>query len=683
MNPVAVGFLLSDDRDAVRAFLARCGAEGLTPCLVRSGYEVDMPGRIDGLRVRAPIDYLAPADTDRLHEDVLAWLRALPAVRLASGVTLAEWGSDKGNPAPMWGWLGVLAPHVQVCLRLVRLVRSVIAKEQPAAWALLGEGGDLAWQAPLIHHSMSVHGPQATAWTAPLPRPDALARPGWRGWLVAHLPLWLARRRKSRRSALAKLKALSATIEASGPRTGRVMLISRGRRGTQWLDSRARNRPMLIDEYSEGLPDALAEACVRRNARLILLWEGERPTVDGVGYADRWPDHVTELSHTDFGAIGSALRATVHARYERALDRLMREPAMHEAFRLDGVDMLSVDARHIRSLLLNLSVLMTTQAEAWREAMTALRPQAVVAGRLESRPWINLAAAEAGARTASVKLGIGDEMALSLMAVRPDGSHEAFTSPDALLLWGEHQKRHIQARLPENTAVLAALGRLRSDTFVNEAGRTDVAETRLRLGLRPEGRVITWGGTCRTRWGLWPGQKAGGAVMSPENWRACLRALCRVAEQHGGQVLVKPHPADDQAFVARLAEAMGPVCVLAPVTGAIHNLDLLAVTDVFVSSVSSMFAEALLAGAAAVNVWTPEIAMIYETRRFDLYSRIAAPARSAAAMSRVVDRLLSNPDALAAERRRALAALPDLFGKLDGLNGARTAEWVLDFGSAR
>lgn len=650
-----------------------------------------MPRRLASVRVRQPADYMSPCQTDALHADVLTWLRGLPSVKLAGWRRLATWSAGVGHPPPVWAWLSALAPYVQVCLRAIRLTSAVAARERPVAWALIGVGGDLNWQAPLIAEAMALASPAAMNWTSPRPPsaiPEAAApkapvpntsAPRLAVLLQRWAPIWTFRRLKSYRSAVQRL--VQSTPELLGDDfDGHVVLLSRSQRGTQWFFSRALGRPMLIDDYSEGMPDAFAEACVRRNWRLTLIWEGVRPTVNGVGYAERWPDHVKEIPLSAFGTIATKLRKPAQARYTAAVDRLFRDPAMLAAFRLDGVDIFTPHAHHLTRILIDLSVLMTTQSEAWRLAFEALSPNVVVSGRLENRPWINSAAAASGARSVSIKLGVGDEMALSLMAVRPNGAHEARSSPDALLVWGEHQVRHIQHRLPENTAALVPIGRLRSDTFVRESGSVDPAATRAALGLKPSGPVIVWGGTCRSRWALWPGQVSGGAVMSAESWVECLKALCVVAQRHGGQVLVKPHPADDQAFVAAQARRMGPeICVLA-IDASVHNHELLAATDVFVSSVSSMFAEALLAGKAAVNVWTPEIAFIYETARFDLYSRIAAPARSAEAAAVIVDRLLSDPAAYADERSRAMEALPELFGPVDGLNAQQAAEWVLDFG---
>lgn len=687
-----MGFLLADDAAAAENFVARCHEAGLTPRLVRAAYEIEPPRQIAGVIVAQPMDYLDAVQSDAIHAEVLEWLRRFPSTLLKSGKPLAEWSAGQGHPPPVWAWLTALGPYVQICLRTVRLTRAVVDAERPVVWALLGTGPDAGWQASLMREQLSQAAPDAQAWGEAPAAEAPVAASSSKRWLslealLHYLPLSLYRRRRVYRKVEARLAAREAEAgERIRDYDGHVVLISRGQRGTHWLASRMRGRPVLIDEYSEGMPDALAEACVRRNWRLTIIWESPRPVFNGQGYADRWPSHVAELTLADFGGLASQLREPTRTRYAHALKKLVREPGFRRAMQVDGIDMFGPYAKYFSRTLLNLAVLTTTQAEAWRSAFVLLRPDIVTGGRLESRPWINLAAFQTKALTASIKLGIGDEMALSLMATRSNGEPETDNMPDALIVWGEHQVRHLSNHLPGSKMVVHAAGRARSDTFVNEGAPTqgEIDGVRRILGLRPAGRVIVWGGTCRSRWGLWPEQTAASAVMAPESWRGCLAALCQVAADVGAQVLVKPHPADDLAFIAREVARMDPdVCVLAAAVGGVHNHQLLAAADVFVSSVSSMFAEAILAGKVAVNVWTPEISMIYETARFEQYSHLAVPATSVEAMASAVLQLLTDQAAYERELMRARAAMPTYFGGLDGRNAERTCEWLLDFAEAK
>jgi hypothetical protein len=675
---IALGLLFSPDEAAAEQFLARCAAEGLEGVLVRTNYEVAIPASLAGASVRQPMDYLSPADCDAIHEAVLTWQSRFPAVRLASGVRLADWSIDDKHPPAVWAWLPALAPYVQVTLRSVRLFAAIAARDRPVAFSCLGVAGDPAWLAPLATKVLTQALPEARNWDAPLAPPRRVLP-----WPRIHVPKVDYRPVRRRASYLGAVAALAAHEKQArnrgiGGLAGHAVLIMRGARGVEWLESGQRGR-VPLDEYSEGMPDALAAVCQERGWRLTVIHEGPKPTARNYcSLAERYPSFISELTLPAFGAIAAQLRIPAREQYEPLVARLISDKNFRKAFVFDGIDLFDQFSDYLSRSILNLSVLMSGQTEAWGKAFEALKPDVVIGGRLEAKPWINLAAARAGARTVSIKLGIGDEMTPSVLALRPDGSHEGATQPDDLAVWGEHQVEHLKARIPGFAGEIKACGRTRSDTFVVERPTLDLDRARLRLGIDPNRKVIVWGGTCRTRWGLWPGQSAGSAVLSPDSWEGCFRGLVNLAVRRNAQVVVRPHPVDDLAFIEAQIRRYGKGrAILAPGREGVTNVELLALSDVFVSSVSSMFAEAVLSGCVAVNVWLPEIGLIYEGERFDSYSHIAEPARSVKAMTGLVGRLLDDPDAYRGALDRARAALPRYFGADDGLNARRTAEWAI------
>lgn len=677
---IALGLLFAADETAAKAFLDRCAAEGLTGILVRASYDVRMPAKLAGVTVRQPMDYLSPEACDALHEEVLTWQANLPSVRLESGVRLADWSAGDNHPAPLWAWIATLVPYVQVTMRAVRLFSAIANQEKPLAFACLGVSGDAAWLAPLAVKVFEQAKVEPRFWGQPPARPARVLP--WPRIRIPKIDYRPVRRRASYLRAIAALEAHERQARSLGLDgfNGHAILIMRGAKGVEWLVSPQTRRPTFLDEYSEGLPEALARACRDRRWRLTIIYEGPKPVADGYrSLAENHPSFISELAGSTFGGLAAQLRVPAREQYEPAVARLVADRAFRKAFVFDNVDMFDQFSDYLARSILNLSVLMTAQSETWEKTFEILKPNLVLGGRLEAKPWINLAASRVGARTVSIKLGIGDEMTPSILARRPDGSHETESQPDALAVWGEHQVEHLRRRAPTYSGDIKALGRTRSDTFVQAASALDHARIREKLGLAPTGSVIVWAATCRTRWGLWPNQTAGSAVLSPDSWETAFKALVKLAARRDAQIVVRPHPVDDMAFITDQIKRHGKGrAIFSAGRQGTPNVELLAVSDILVSGVSSMFAEAVLSNCVAVNLWSPEISLIYETARFEHYSEISEPVRSAREMEQRIDELLDSPELYTAALERARANLPRYFGGIEGDNAANTAAWALE-----
>lgn len=677
---IALGLLFSADEAAAKAFLDRCAREGVTGVLVRASYEVFMPSKLAGATILQPMDYLSPEVCDALHEDALAWQASLPSVRLGSGMRLADWSAGDNHPAPLWAWIATLAPYVQVTMRAVRLFSTIADKEKPKAFDCLGVSGDAAWLAPLAVKVFEHASAGTRFWGQPPARPPrVLPWPRIRTPKIDYRPV---RRRASYLRVITALEAHERQARSLGLNgfKGHAVLIMRGAKGVEWLVDPVTGRPAFLDEYSEGLPEALARACRDRCWRLTIIYEGPKPVAPGYrSLAETHPSFISELAGPTFGGLAAQLRVPAREQYEPAVARLVADRAFRKAFVFDGVDMFDQFSDYLTRSILNLSVLMTAQSETWEKTFEILKPDLVIGGRLEAKPWINLAASRTGARTVSIKLGIGDEMTPSVLARRPDGSHETASQPDALVVWGEHQVEHLRRRAPNYRGDIKALGRTRSDTFVRATNALDHARIREKLGLAQTGPVIVWAGTCRTRWGLWPNQTAGSAVLSPDSWEAAFKVLVKLAVRRDAQIVVRPHPVDDMAFIADQIKRHGKGrAIFSAGRQGTPNIELLAVADILVSGVSSMFAEAVLSNCVAVNLWRPEISLIYETARFDHYSEISEPVSSAREMGQRIEQLLDDTDAYAAALARARGNLQRYFGGAEGDNAANTAVWALE-----
>lgn len=481
-------------------------------------------------------------------------------------------------------------------------------------------------------------------------------------------------------AAEAQVRALAERTAAWAGRgfAGHAVLLLAGRAGSGWYFSHSRGEWMVFDEYIEHVPEACIDYCRAHNWRLTIVYQREAPEFVGErrSYSERFPAFVEEMTTAAFARVLGAGSLDARAEQQGPAERLLSDPAFVGAFSHRGVGFFDQLERPVSDGLRGLAANYVAQSRAWGRVLSALGADVVFGGRLEHLPAINAGAHAAGARTVTVKLGISEEMLPSVIAVRPDGTLDRWAYPDLLLVWGEWQKGYLASKLPELAPRVAVSGRTRSDSFAMDAEKHDAAAIRGRLGLGEGDDIIVFGGTCRTRYGLWPGAPWGTCCMSPASLREAISALRDVAESRPGtRLIVKPHPSDDVAtFEAIVAELASERVSIVTRASGVHNAELLAASKVFVSSVSSMFAEAVLCGRAAVNLWTPDVNYLYEGARTELYGRIAHSVGDARAMAAAVRRFLDDPAAYEAEVARARANLPTLFGSMDGGNARRAVD---------
>ncbi|MHC5024579.1 MAG: hypothetical protein ACYTGG_11855, partial [Planctomycetota bacterium] len=530
-------------------------------------------------------------------------------------------------------------------------------------------------QARLVYHVK----PQSWHW--PRRRPGRRARRPRRVRGSVALPATeSAAAPLARVAAEEQLAALEARTSrfASGEFVGHALILLSGRSGSKWFYSRRRDHWFLWDEYIEYVPDALLEHCRRHHWRLTVLYLGEPPVFSDErrSYTERCPEFVDELSTLELRDVLAERQRDPPPGHDEHVDRLLADPAFAAAFSYRGVQFFDQVCELVGHSVRTLGLNFISQVHGWRQAIAQLQPDVVFGGRLEFKQAINLAAHELGARTVTVKLGVSEEMLPSVIAVRPDGMYDAPFFPDLFLVWGSMQQEYLRSRLPELESAIGVSGRTRSDSFINEAQDLDTEDIRRRLDFGPDDLVVIFGATCRTRYGQTPGERWGACCMSPARYRTCLAALLELEDRFPTlRVMVKPHPADDLEMIRGMIHELGsPRLSLVTRDMGFHNSELLAVSKLFVSSVSSMFAEAVISGRVAVNIWTPDVNYLYEQARTELYGAISETVRDVESLRETVTRLLADASCYEQALSRARLGLPRLFGEMDGQNARRAVE---------
>jgi hypothetical protein len=458
----------------------------------------------------------------------------------------------------------------------------------------------------------------------------------------------------------------------------RCLFIARGAPGSQWYQDPRTGEWLLIDPYAENLPAALAEWCRENNFRLTVFYEGQAPEYsppERVPYAEKYPGVAEDLYSAEFFSYFAKDNEGIAEKTSYYNNVLFEDSGFQNAFSYRGVrlfdtmkDQMAALPRLAAGFLYNL--------KRWSEIFAALDPEIIFAGRLDIRADINAAAHRLGITTVAVKLGISEEMLPPFAYLDEAGAFYSQNFPDVIAVWGESQKELIERRFPECTSRIIASGRIRNDSFVG--GSEDFDDTKLRefLNVSKDTKIVVYGANHATRYGQVASRVFGACCMSRHSYRRGLNELVKLAERRGDcVVVVKPHPSDELDFISQAVEAENSkVARYLTDRDGFHNALLLHSSAVFVSSVSSMFAEAVLSGCPAVNLWTDDINYLYEENRREVYGTIAKTVDSWPDLVSEVDRLLSDNDYRQAELKRAETALKPIFGGFDGSNARRLVE---------
>jgi hypothetical protein len=495
--------------------------------------------------------------------------------------------------------------------------------------------------------------------------------------------------RAARRAAHAAAFAARWRIKGE-PRP--LLLASRGAPGLAWYEDARLGRRRLVDVYAENLPEALIDWAGRNGRRVYVLYVGRRPDFDArsPSYETLHGDLVREIDLADFRRGWPADRDAAERFEAHYRDALLSRPDLRALFRVEGVDLFDSLADQI-ALTPRLAAAHVARREMWADLLGALAPDALFGGRLDVSLDICAAAADAGVMSVSVKLGVGEEMMAPFAVGDREGRFDAAALPDVAAVWGARQKAAVEARFPGLPCRLIACGRTRNDSFAPlpgaaapdpapagaGAGGADGADAagavRAALGLAPGTELIVYGANHMTRYGAGAGDAFGAPCMALGSWRAFLRALLDVARARpSAAVVVKPHPSDDLATLAAAVEAEAdPRLLFLTDAAGFHNAQLLREAAVFASSPSSMFSEALLAGALPIDIWTPDVNYLYETGREAVFSGVSLTARTPDDAAAIARRALEDPGFRAAETARLSQGLEAIFGGRDGLNAAR------------
>ncbi len=469
------------------------------------------------------------------------------------------------------------------------------------------------------------------------------------------------------------INRISAILGLETDDRPRAIFIARGHPGNKWyLD--AKNQWVLRDEYAENIPEALIDMCNRLGWCLTIIYAGKPPHFDTEkrSYTDKHPGFVTEINFADIKYPLSKERAKTRELFEGRYDSLHSDSNFSDLFSYRGINFKDHMEQKLKTDIPNLSTNMSALYNLWSEVFSLLKPKLVMAGRLDVMPYIVSAARQQNIVSANIKLGIGQEMMFSFAIKNSSNEFEAATAPHITIVWGEAQKALIEKSYPDYPSHIVVSGRTRNDTFAKLPSKSVLAKVRKKLAIKPKDSVILFGGNHRTYFGMADNEQSGTACMSPLSIQKTLEALGDfAAARKNTHVIFKPHPADNIDMMQSICDDIGPpVRMLRPDAG-FHNLDLLTISTIFVSSVSSMFTEALSVNCLPINLWLDDVNYLYERERRDVWSEMAYTIDSIEELGPACEKFFDHRK----DRDKALdhykSALPIYAGQFDGNNARR------------
>lgn len=457
-----------------------------------------------------------------------------------------------------------------------------------------------------------------------------------------------------------------------------LMFLARGGAGNRWMRDERTGKFVLRDEYAENIPEALIEFCEHAGWHLVVFYVGAPPETDAErqSYTDKFPGLVTEISYRDLDRAFNKNRAMAMDASKVVSDRFISGDGASRLFSYKGVSFQDQIEGLIQSDMARLGSNFITLYRRFLSVFEATRPLIAMGGRLDVQPYVIAAARKAGVVTGNIKLGIGEEM-LFPFAVRNQANEIASEyTPDVSLVWGERQRELITGRFPDFRGAIEVSGRTRNDNFVAVA--RDPIECKQKLGFRADTSIITYGANHRTFFGKNAGEENGVACLSPHSYKAGLSAIAHVASKRGNTaVIVKPHPSDDIEWIRSVCASHPAHVKMITNSDGFHNADVLTASEVFVSSVSSMFSEALLSNCVPISLWLDDVNYLYERRRRDVFDQMATTVEDLESLRNTVESYLEDKSLREFTVRSYMDQLSGFFGSYDGQNAKRAVALTL------
>lgn len=308
------------------------------------------------------------------------------------------------------------------------------------------------------------------------------------------------------------------------------------------------------------------------------------------------------------------------------------------------------------------------------ELLERVKPKVILAYNWEGvfRP-LTTAARVRGCRVVGVQQALGPY--LHGLNHRETGYYcesnpQGFATPTKVALWGPlHQQEFLTYGYAPESIEITGYARLDKHFHVKNNKQEVRRLACERLGLNPDERYLLFTGQSRVLDTI---------ILRAEHFVGAIKTLCRLAQEFGFKIIIKPWTSDDMSMVEQAAQANPGLVFVAPQNVLVSNADLLSVSDWLVGTFSSIIGEATLAGNACVLLNYPEARYYFDLPHVEHYRPMIPFVDEAENLEAVLRPLIESESVRIAHVSRAQDSMHDVFGSCDGQSAKRIARLVLE-----
>lgn len=246
-----------------------------------------------------------------------------------------------------------------------------------------------------------------------------------------------------------------------------------------------------------------------------------------------------------------------------------------------------------------------------------------------------------------------------------------FPIPDKLLVWGDFHKELIVGKYgyPEEHVQVAGYARLDKHYLAKTQKPQNRQMAAEALGLNPNKRYILFTvqynvlNTC---------------LVNKSDFEYTLSEVIKLADLYDFDIIIKPWSGDNIAYLLDQAAKRPDKIHFAPQNVIIPNSYLLLLSDLCISTFSSIIGEATLCENLCFLINYPESKSYFETKHMAIYDKFTIKINSPAELSSILTPYLCS-EILTKEKINELTEqLKPIFGPCDGKSAERASRTVLD-----